>query len=194
MVRMAFTFAVVGAVVLRVAQPAGADEVRPVQGAGSRSGIGVDRFRTPEEARAMRVAWNDDPRYRRGRARSLQVDFDPTAHAVGSVGLEVPPLRAHQGLTLWVHADACDARLRLRLWEADGDRWELPAVRLDFRGWREFQLDQRTTTFVARHRVRRDWDRIQQLQVSLEGAPCRLHLGELGVVTLDRADGGGGGR
>lgn len=164
-VKMASAFAVACAVFLRVGEPAGATEVRPVQGAGSRPGVGMDRFRTPEEARAVRVAWNQDPRYRRGPARSLRVDFDPAAHAVGAVGLEVPPLRAHHGVTLWVHAEACGARLRLRI-----------------------------TTFVARHRTRRDWDRIQQLQVVLEGAACRIHLGALDVVVLERADGEGVGR
>lgn len=163
-----------------------------MEGAGGRFGIGVDRFRTPEEARAVRVAWSRDPRYRRGEARSLRVDFDPGAHPRGALGLEVPPLRADQGLALWVHAEGCGARVHLRLWESDGDRWDLPPVALDFTGWREFRLDQGTTTFVPKHRTRRDWDRIQQFQVALEGAPCRIHLGEFRVVAAGRGGWGAG--
>ncbi len=165
-----------------------------MEGAGGRSGVGTDRFRTPEEARAVRAAWIEDARYRRGPARSLRLEFDPAVHPGGALGLEVPPLRADEGVALWVHGEPCGARLWLRLWEADGDRWELPPVTLDFTGWREFRLDQATTTFVPRHRTRRDWHRIQQLQVALEGAPCRLHLGDLRVVLRGRADGRGTGR
>lgn len=182
------------AILLWIAHPAGAEEVRPVEGSGGRFGIGVDRFRTPEEARAVRTAWIEDAQYRRGEARSLRVDFDPGAHPTGALGLEMPPLRADQGVTLWVHAEGCGARLRLRLWESDGDRWEFPLVALDFSGWREFRLDQSTTTFIPKHRTRRDWDRIQQLQVALEQAPCRIHLGEFRVVAAGRADGRGPGR
>jgi len=193
-VRAPSALAAACAVFLWMANPADADEVRPVEGSGGRFGIGVDRFRTPEEARAVRTAWIEDAQYRRGEARSLRVDFDPGAHSTGALGLEMPPLRADQGVTLWVHAEGCGARLRLRLWESDGDRWEFPPVALDFSGWREFRIDQTTTTFVPRHRTRRDWDRIQQLQVALEGGPCHIHLGGLHVVTVGRPAGRKGGR
>ena len=93
---------------------------------------------------------------------------------------------------MWVHAEACGARLRLALWESDADRWELPAVALDFTGWREFRLDQATATYVPRHRTRRDWHRIQQLQVALEGAPCRIHMDDLRVVPRGGETGGRG--
>ncbi|HEY7675450.1 MAG TPA: hypothetical protein VIG69_00150 [Candidatus Methylomirabilis sp.] len=159
-------------------------------GTGGRLGVGRDRFRTSEEAGAVRTAWIDDARYRRGPARSLQLDFDPGVYPRGALGLEVPPLRASEGIALWAHAEACGARLSLRLWEADGDRWEHPPVPLDFTGWREFRLDQTTTTFVPKHRTRQDWHRIQQLLVVLEGAPCRLYLGDLRVVPRSRAGGG----
>jgi len=166
--------------------PGLADEVRPVEGAGRRLGIGADRFRTPEEARAVRAAWTEDGRYRLGAGRSLRVEFDPSVHPTGALGLEVPPLRAGEGVALWVHAEGCGARLRLRLYESDGDRWEHPAVTLDFTGWREFRLDQGTTAYVPKHRTRQDWHRIQQLQVALEGTPCRIHLGDLRFVPQDR--------
>ena len=165
--------------------PALGDEVRPVEGAGRRWGIGADRFRTPDGARAVRAVWTEDARYRRGAARSLRVEFDPSVHPTGALGLEMPPLRAGEGVALWVRAEGCGARLRLRLFESDGDRWEHPAVTLDFTGWREFRLDQATTTFVPKHRTRQDWHRIQQLQVALEGAPCRIHLGDLRLVPRD---------
>ena len=166
--------------------PAAGEEVRPVEGGGRRFGVGADRFRTAEEARAVRASWTEDAPYRRGPGRSLRVEFDPGVHRTGALGLEVPPLRAGEGVALWVHAEGCGARLWLRLYESDGDRWEHPAVALDFTGWREFRLDQRTTTFVPKHRSRQDWHRIQQLQVALEGAPCRIHLGDLRFIPQPR--------
>lgn len=166
--------------------PARGDEVRLVEGAGRTLGIGADRFRTADEARAVRTGWTEDARYRRGAARSLRVEFDPSVHPTGALGLEVPPLRADQGVALWVRAEGCGARLRLRLYESDGDRWEHPPVALDFTGWREFRLDQVTTVYVPKHRTRQDWHRIQQLQVALEGAPCRIHLGGLRVIPRGR--------
>jgi hypothetical protein len=173
------------ALLLAAAPAARADEVRPVQGMGRQLGIGADRFRSAEEARAVRTSWSEDARFGRGAGRSLRVEFDPAVHPTGALGLEVPPLRAGEGVALWVYAEACGARLWLRLYESDGDRWEHPAVQLDFTGWREFRLDQTTTRFVPKHRTRQDWHRIQQLQVALEGAPCRVYLGDLRFVPRD---------
>ncbi len=164
---------------LAAAPAAHGDEVRPVEGAGRRLGIGADRFRSPEEARAVHAAWSEDPRFRRGAGRSLHVEFDPAVHPTGALGLELPPLRAGEGVALWVYGEACGGRLWLRLYESDGDHWEHPVVPLDFTGWREFRLDQSTTRFMPKHRTRQDWHRVQQLQVAFEGAPCRIHLGDL---------------